>query len=299
MIKKNSEDLVRELEKKALELRLMMVKMLRDSGASGHYGGGMSIMDILTVLYFGGVLRVDPANPDWEDRDRFVLSKGHACVAFCPVLAEKGFFSHELLTTFNKLDSPFGMHPDMNKIIGCDMSTGSLGHGAPVALGMALAGRYLKKDFRVYGALGDGEIAEGSNWESFAIAAHFKVDNLCFIVDRNGFSCDGLTEGPGVVRKGEGYGINGTLSLEPLDKKLEAFGCHVIKCDGHDIARLLDAYDEAASIKGKPTVIIADTIKGKGISFIENKAEWHYGGFDAELTAKAIDELTSKLEEYK
>lgn len=290
MVERDSMKLVHELKLKATQLRIMMVEMLRDSGAGAHYGGGMSVMDILTVLYFH-VMRIDPANPNWEDRDRLVLSKGHACCALCPVLAERGFFSRDLLPTFNKLDS-FGTHPDMNKIVGCDMSTGSLGHGGPIAVGMALGGRYLKKDFRVHVVLSDGEIAEGSNLESFLIASHFKLDNLCGTIDRNKFSADGRTEGPHIFGK---YGIEGTLSLEPLDKKMEAFGWHVIKCDGHDIVALLDAYEEASKTKGKPTVIIADTIKGKGISFIEDKGTWHFGKFDPEKTSMALDELKARL----
>lgn len=295
MNRESPKNLSLELKKKAAKLRLMMVEMLRDSEASGHYGGGMSVMDILTVLYFK-VMKIDSANPRWEDRDRLVLSKGHACCALCPVLAERGFFPLDILPTFNKLDSPFGMHPDMNKIKGCDMSTGSLGHGGPVAVGMALAGKYLKKNYRVYVILGDGEIAEGSLWESFAIASHFKIDSLCAIIDRNKYSCDGKTEGSGTIG---GYGIEGTLTLEPLDKKMEAFGWHVIKCDGHSVTQLLSAFEEAAKTKGKPTVIIADTIKGKGISFVEDKGEWHYGGFNPEQTKMAVDELTSKLDVLK
>ena len=291
MSKVKQEDLLLELEKKALQLRIMMVEMLGESGTSGHYGGGMSVMDILTVLYFR-IMRIDPANPDWEDRDRFVLSKGHCCCALCPVLAEKGYFSHDLLPTFNKLDSPFGMHPDMNKIVGCDMSTGSLGHGGPVAVGMALAGKVLKKDYRTYVVLSDGEMAEGSTWEAFEIVSHFKLDNICATIDRNKFSCDGATEGPGTI--GE-WGVQGTLCLDPLDKKLEAFNWHVIKCDGNDIAQLLDAYKEAAETKGEPTVILADTVKGKDISFIEEKGQWHYGRFTPDQTKKALDELKRKL----
>jgi len=291
MSEENREKLALELERKAYKLRIMELEMMRDSEASGHYGGSMSVMDILTVLYFK-VMRVDPDNEDWEDRDRFVLSKGHACNALCPVLAEKGFFSRDILPTFNKLDSPFGMHPDKNKISGCDASTGSLGHGAPIAVGMAMAGKYLKKDYRVYVVVGDGEVAEGSNWEAIEIASHFKVDNLCATIDRNKYSLDGSTEGPGVFKEG---GIEGTMTLEPIDKKLEDFGWHVIKCDGHDFIQLMDAYDEAARTKGKPTVIIADTFKGKGISFIEDKYEWHYGQFTPEQYKTAIDELTATL----
>jgi len=294
--KKDRERLILELEKKATELRIMMIKMLEESGASAHWGGSMSVMDILTVLYFR-ILRVDPSNPHWEDRDRLVLSKGHACAALCPVLAEKGFFSTTLLSSFNKLDSPFGMHPDMRKIPGCDMSTGSLGHGGPVAVGMALAGKYLKKNYRVYIVLSDGELAEGSTWEAIEIASHFKLDNLCGIIDRNKFSLDGPTEGPGIPT--ENQGILGTMTLEPIGEKLKTFGWHVIECDGHDFDQLLDSYEEATRIKGKPTMIIAYTIKGKGISFIENRYDWHYGQFTSEQYKIAMEELTCRLKEIE
>ena len=296
MSEENRKKLALELEKKAYQLRIMELEMMRDSDASGHYGGSMSVMDILTALYFS-IMRVDPSNEHWEDRDRFVLSKGHACNALCPVLAERGFFGCEILPTFNKLDSPFGMHPDMNKIPGCDASTGSLGHGSPIAVGMAYAGKHLKKDYRVYVVLSDGELAEGSTWEAIEIASHFRLDNLCATIDRNKYSLDGPTEGPGTVAA-DGR-IIGTMTLEPIGRKLTDFGWHVIKCDGHDFVQLLDAYEEAATIKGKPTMIIADTIKGKGISFIEDKYEWHYGQFTPEQYKTAIDELASQLKQLK
>jgi len=299
MKKTSSNQLVLELAQKATKLRIMMVEMLRDSETSGHYGGGMSVMDILTVLYFK-VMNIDPVNPDWPDRDRFVLSKGHACCALCPVLAEKGYFSTDILATFNQFDSPFGMHPDMHKIVGCDMSTGSLGHGIAVAVGMALAGKYREKNYRIYTILGDGEVAEGSVWEAFEIASHFKLDNLCAIIDRNRQSNDGPTEGSGVIKESVQPGelfVSGTLSLEPLDKKIDAFGWHVIKCNGHDIAELLDAYEEATTFKGKPSMIIADTIKGKGISFIENDVLWHYAQFNEKQTSIALKELNCRLQE--
>jgi transketolase len=291
MIAEGTEDTVRDLERRATHLRLQMVKMLRDAGSGGHYGGGLSVMDILTVLYFHA-LRIDPARPCWEDRDRLVLSKGHACCALCPVLAERGFFGRELLPTFNKLDSPFGMHPDMHKIAGCDMSTGSLGHGAPVAVGMALAARYLGKGFRVYLVLSDGEMAEGSTWEALAIASHFGLDNLCATIDRNGFSNDGCTEGPGRV---QGYGVEGTLCLEPLVEKVRAFGWETLGCDGHDVGQLIDRYRHAETVKGRPVAIIADTVKGKGISFLENQGQWHYGALKEEETVRAIGELEERL----
>jgi len=278
-----------QLEKQAYELRKAELEMMRDAGAGGHYGGSMSVMDILTVLYFH-VMRVDPSNENWEDRDRFVLSKGHSCNALCAVLGARGFFSCEILPSFNKLDSPLGMHPDANKICGCDASTGSLGHGAPIAAGMALAAKHLKKDYRVYVVMSDGEIAEGSTWEAIEAASHFKLDNLCATIDRNGLSLDGPTEGPGVFEDGA---IQGTMSLEPLKAKFEDFGWHVVECDGHDFIQLMDAYHEAAKTKGKPTMIIADTVKGKGIPFIEDRFDWHYGQFSADQYEQAINDLSA------
>jgi len=288
-----NESVVTQLQKKSIELRIEMLEMLRDSGSSGHFGGGFSVMDILTVLYFH-TMRVDPANSRDINRDRLVLSKGHACCALCPVLAEKGFFPKDLLNTFNLLDSPFGMHPDMNKIKGCDMSTGSLGHGLAVAVGMGSAARYLEKDCRIYAIMGDGEMGEGSVWEAIQIASQYRLDNLCGIIDRNKFSCDGFIDGSGIFESVE-EGFQGTVSLEPIDKKLEAFGWHAIRCNGHDIKQLMQVFETAQKTKGKPTMIIADTVKGKGVSFIEDRYEWHYGGFNADQFAQAIDELKTKL----
>ena len=261
-----------QLEKTAAELRLSMVNMLQTAGG-GDYGGGLYAIDILAVLYCH-VLRIDPANPRWVERDRFVLCKGHANCAYSPTLAKRGFFSEDLLKTYGQLDSHFGMHPDMNKIPGCDMSTGSIGHGTPVAVGMALAARALKKDYRVFVLLGDGSVMEGSTWEAALIAAQNRLDNLCVIVDRNRFTCDGPTDGPGDTQ--DCYGICGTLSLEPLEDKWRAFGWHALCCDGHDMAQLVQAFQQAGQMKGKPTAIIADTIKGKGLPFLENRGEYHY-----------------------
>jgi transketolase len=261
-----------QLEKTAAELRLSMVNMLQTAGG-GHYGGGLSSIDILTVLYFH-VLRIDPTNPRWKERDRFVLCKGHANCAYSPTLAKRGFFSAELLNTYGQLDSHFGMHPDMNKIPGCDMSTGSIGHGTPAGVGMALAARTLKKDYRVYVLLGDGSLMEGSTWEAALIAAQYRLDNLCVIVDRNRFTCDGPTDGAGDTQ--DCYGIRGTLSLEPLEDKWRAFGWNALRCDGHKVDQLAQAFQQAAQMKGKPTAIIADTVKGKGLPFLENKGEYHY-----------------------
>ena len=282
-----------ELQKKSIKLRISMIKMSKDSGSGMHMGGGLSVMDILTALYFY-VLNVDPKNPNWEERDRFILSAGHKCCALCSILAEKGYFKKQLLETFNLLDSPFGMHPDMHKILGCDMSTGSLGMGFTTSVGMALAAKYLNKKNRVYVVLGDGEMGEGCIWESIRIASQYKLDNLCGIIDRNKYSVDGPTDGPGFFKCIE-KGVEGTTSLEPLDKKIEAFGWNVISCNGHDLKELLNAFEDVKKEKVRPSMIIANTFKGKGISFTEDKYEWHYGAFSEEQFKKAFDELDNQL----
>ena len=237
----------------------------------GHFGGCLSVVEILLTLY-DSVLRVDPTRPNWADRDRLVLSKGHACGALCPVLAHCGFFEEELLYTFNKLDSPFGMHPDMNKIPGCDMSTGSLGHGLAVGVGMALAGRADNRGYRVYVVMGDGECQEGSVWEAAMVASHQRLDNLTAIVDRNLVSLDGETED--------------IAALEPFSERWRCFGWHVIEVDGHDLRQIYQALQQAQQTQSHPTVVIANTVKGKGVSFMEGKHEYHYAVLsDEELEA--------------
>jgi transketolase len=242
------------------QMRHEIVEMLATAGG-GHFGGSLSVVEILVTLY-GAVMRLDPTNPDWPDRDRLILSKGHACAALCPVLAHYGFLDAALLPTFNKLDSPLGMHPDMHKIPGCDMSTGSLGHGLAVGVGMALAGRADKRDYRVYVVLGDGECNEGTVWEAAMAASHFKLDNLIAIVDRNHVSLDGTTED--------------IMSLEPFAERWRSFGWEVIELDGHDFQQIYQAIQQAQSVRSRPTVLIADTVKGKGVSFMEGKHEYHY-----------------------
>ncbi|MGQ9675930.1 MAG: transketolase [Chloroflexota bacterium] len=265
---------VERLAAMAASMRRAMVEMLAKAGG-GHIGGSMSVIDILVLLY-GAVMRVNPAQPNWPDRDRLVLSKGHACAALCPVLASCGFFPSELLDTFNKLDSPFGMHPDMHKIPGCDMSTGSLGHGLAIGLGMALAGRADSKDYRVYVILGDGECSEGSVWEAAAVAAHYRVGNLVAIVDRNRVSLDGNTDD--------------LMSLEPFADRWRSFGWNAIEVDGHDFRQLYSAIQSANDVSSRPTVVIAHTIKGKGISFMEGKHEYHYASLaGAELEKARIE----------
>jgi transketolase len=259
--------LIARLEAKAAQMRYGVMTTLEAAG-SGHVGGSMSSADILTALYFH-TLRVDPANPGWEDRDRFVLSKGHASAILCPVLADCGFFPKSLLETFNQLDSPFSMHPDMLKIPGADMSTGSLGHGLSIGLGMALAAKVQKKDFRAFVLMGDGELAEGSVWEAAMAAPQLGLDNLVAIVDRNRFGSDCAT--------------SEIVSAEPIPEKWAAFGWPLREIDGHDMGAIVDALDAAPFEPGKPSVIIANTIKGKGVPMAEARFDWHYHYVDTDL----------------
>lgn len=265
------------LRRQARVIRQQVMTTLLAAG-SGHVGGSLSVVDILTALYFH-IMRVDPKNPKWPDRDRFVLSKGHASAALCPTLAERGFFPKELLDTFNRLDSPFSMHPDMLKIPGADTSTGSLGHGLPIALGMALAARLQKKRYRTYVLLGDGEMNEGSNWEAAMAAAHFKADNLYAIVDRNRLQVDGFTRD--------------IMSVEPLADKWRAFGWAVREIDGHDMGAVVDSLAALPLEAGKPSVIIANTIKGKGLPFAENQVGFHYHDVDGEMVKESLAVLES------
>jgi transketolase len=255
-----SPELIKDLEEKARLFRRLILEMTFKAG-SGHPGGSMSAVDILTALYYHE-MRVDPKNPMWEDRDRFVLSKGHVCPALYAILAELGFFPKEALWTLRRPDSILQGHPDMRKTPGVEMSTGSLGQGLSVSCGMALAARLDKKDYKVYCMLGDGEVQEGNIWEGAMFAAHEKLDNLIAILDRNRLQIDGFTED--------------VMSLEPLSEKWKAFGWEVVELkDGNDMRQILEALDKATETKGKPTIIIADTLKGKGVSFMENKVGYH------------------------
>lgn len=250
---------VKELELKAAQGRLLALEMVHRA-ASGHIGGSLSAMDILTELY-GEVMRVDTANPHDPERDRFVMSKGHCTPALYAVLALRGFFPVEELELFRSIKGHYSGHPDMVHVKGVDMSTGSLGQGLAAAGGMALAGRIDGRSYRVYALMGDGEIEEGEIWEA-AMAIHkYGLDNLCGIVDVNGLQIDGATAE--------------VMPSEPLDAKFAAFGWHVIKADGHDFESLRAAFAEAAVTKGVPSVILARTTKGKGVSFMENNAGWH------------------------
>jgi len=274
---------IRELEKKSYEMRLKTAIMAEEYGGGCHYGGCFSIAEVLTALYFN-ILNIYPENPKHPERDRVVLSAGHKDAIYCVILAEKGFIPKEWLHTYNKLDSHLGMHPDMKKIPGCDMSTGSLGHGLSVAVGMALNGKLDKSDYKVFVILGDGELQEGLIWEAAMAASHYKLDNIIVFVDRNMLEFDGETEK--------------IMALEPLKEKWQAFGWNVKEIDGHNIREILDAYESCMENKDKPNVIIANTIKGKGVSFMENDWKWHYGGMNSEHKEKAFKELEKKINEY-
>ena len=245
---------------------------------SGHPGGSLSIADVLTYLYFEE-MNIDPADPQKADRDRFVLSKGHCAPALYSTLANRGFFPVEELTTLRKIGSRLQGHPDMTLTPGVDMSAGSLGLGISSAAGIALAGKIDGKSYRVYTAVGDGESEEGQVWEAAMFAAHYKLDNLCVIIDWNGLQIDGSVEE--------------VMNPTPHDKKLEAFGFHVISIDGHDFDAIKAAFDEAKTVKGKPTAIIAKTVKGKGVSFMENKVNWHGSAPNDEQYAAALAELNA------
>lgn len=251
---------------------------------SGHPGGSLSAADIYTYLYFKE-MNVDPENPDMADRDRFVLSKGHCCPSLYATLALKGFFSFDELKTLRHVGAMLQGHPDMKGTPGIDMSSGSLGQGVSAACGMAIAGKFDKKDYRVYTLLGDGECEEGQVWEAAMFAAHHKLDNMCFIIDCNGLQIDGAVEDIG--------------GIEPLDEKFESFGFNVIKIDGHDFDQIEDAFNNAKSASGKPTVIIASTVKGKGVSFMENQVGWHGTAPNEEQYKIATAELEKQLKELE
>lgn len=265
----------KRLQDKARELRLKIVDVTFTCGGT-HVGGSMSQQDILTAIYYK-YLKVDPKRPDWEDRDRFVLSKGHAGVGHAVTLGDKGYFDLKLLDDFNKTGSPFGMHLDRLRVPGVDASTGSMGHGLPIAVGMALGARVRNKSFRTFCIVGDGECDEGSIWEAAMAAGHYKLSSLVAFIDRNGFSLDGPTEK--------------VMGLEPLDKKWEAFNWHVQTIDGHDMDQVCGAIDAALAEGQRPHVIIAKTVKGRGVDYMENKTGWHYGGLDTEMRDKALDSI--------
>jgi transketolase len=252
--------------------------------SSGHLGGSFSAVDALTTLYFH-TMRVDPQRPNDPDRDRFVLSKGHCTPALYPVLALRGYFPVADLEQFRSIDGHMSGHAEMHHVKGVDMSTGSLGQGVSAAVGMALAGKMDGKGYRVYTILGDGEIEEGQVWEAAMAAAKYKLSNLCAIVDVNGLQIDGKTAD--------------VMPSEPLDQKFAAFGWRVLKADGHDYAGLIAALDQAKEDQGKPTVILAKTVKGKGVSFMENDPGWHGKAPNAEQYQQAKAELEAKVAELE
>ncbi|KUG03865.1 transketolase, n-terminal section [hydrocarbon metagenome] len=266
---------VQQVEEKALAMKRHIVTMLCEAG-SGHTGGSLSAADIVACLYFWE-MNIDPERPGWEDRDRFVLSKGHAAPVLYAALAERGYFAPEKLMTLRKLGSPLQGHPDKRKLPGVEASTGSLGQGISWAVGMALAGKMDKKDYRVYAMVGDGELEEGMVWEASMAAAHYKLDNLLLFVDNNGLQIDGR--------------ITEVMSPEPITDKFRAFGWEVMTIDGHDSRAIMNSLNSAKTVKGKPVVIVAATIKGKGCSFMENRVEWHGTAPNREEKEKALAEL--------
>lgn len=264
-----------KLKDTARIIRQDIIEMLAES-KSGHPGGSLSAVEILTALYFSE-MNVNPDNPHDENRDRFVLSKGHAAPVLYSVLAERGYFEKKHLQTLRKLGSILQGHPNMNDTPGVDMSTGSLGQGLSAANGMALAGKIDNKNYRVFVLLGDGELDEGQVWEAAMTSAHYKLDNLTAFVDHNRLQIDGPVEK--------------VMNPEPVADKFKAFGWHVISIDGHSFEEIFKAIDEAKSVKGKPTMIVANTIKGKGVSFMENQAGWHGTAPNKEQRDQAIKEL--------
>lgn len=269
---------IRELKNIANDVRIGIIDATH-AAKSGHPGGSLSIADILTYLYFEK-MNIDPENPRMDNRDRFVLSKGHTAPGLYSALAHRGFFPVEDLVTLRKIDSYLQGHPDMNKIPGIDMSAGSLGLGISAACGMAIAGKIDNKDYRVYTIIGDGESEEGQVWEAAMFASHYKLDNLCVILDLNGLQIDGpITE---------------VMNPTPHDKKFHAFGFHVITIDGHNFNEIEAAFSEAETVKGQPTVIIAKTTKGKDVSFMENSVNWHGAAPNDEQHAQAIAELKTR-----
>lgn len=267
-------------EKAELKITANKVRQLIIEGVfnakSGHPGGSLSAADIFTYLYFKE-LNVDPKNPKWADRDRFVLSKGHCCPGLYAALAIKGYFPEKEIKSLRHIGAMLQGHPDMKGTPGVDMSSGSLGQGVSAACGMALAAKMDNAFYRVYAMLGDGECEEGQVWESAMFAAHHNLDNLCYIVDYNGLQIDGK--------------VSEVAGLEPLDKKFESFGFEVIKICGHCFNQIEEAFEKAKSVKGKPTVIIAETVKGKGVSYMEDQVGWHGKAPNQEQYELALNEL--------
>ena len=266
---------VEELKTKVKEIRRDIIAMLAEAG-SGHPGGSLSAAEIVTALYFS-VLHLDSKNPHWEERDRFVLSKGHACPLLYAVLAERGYFPKEELMSLRKIGSRLQGHPKIDSPPGIEISSGSLGQGLSVGNGMAMAAKLDKKDYHVYVLMGDGEMEEGQIWEAAMSSAHYKLDNLCAILDLNGLQIDGTTKE--------------IMDLSPVKEKWQAFRWHTIEINGHNFKEILAAFAEAKKIKERPTIIIAHTIKGKGVSFMENEVDFHGISLTKEQTQEALKEL--------
>ncbi|MPL95168.1 Transketolase 2 [bioreactor metagenome] len=268
-----------DLAKTAAQGRILALELVHRA-ASGHIGGSLSAMDILTALYFH-TMRIDPEKPQDPDRDRFVLSKGHCTPALYSILALRSYFPMERMTEYRAINGHMSGHAEMRNVPGVDMSTGSLGQGISAAVGMALAGKMDAKDYRVYALLGDGELEEGEVWEAAMSAAKYKLDNLCAIVDVNGLQIDGKTAD--------------VMPCEPLNEKFKAFGFYVIHVDGHNFGSIISAFDKAKTLKGAPTVLLAKTVKGKGVSFMENDPSWHGKAPDDTQYEKARAELDAAL----
>ena len=276
-------DLERRLQIKAYELRMDVIDMIYHGG-SGHPGGSLSSAEIVTVLYYG-IMKIKPQQPNWKQRDRFILSKGHCAPIIYAALADKGYFAKDKLKTLRQLDSMLQGHPDLRKTPGIDMTSGSLGQGLSVGLGMALGARQLGADYNVYVLLSDGELQEGMVWEAAMASSHYKADNLVALVDNNNLQVDGP--------------VNEVMNIEPLVDKWRSFGWETLVVDGHNISQLLTALNCKKSVMGKPVAIICKTTKGKGVSYMENVMEWHASPISAELREKAWNELTATIEQLR
>jgi len=273
----HTDELLAELRSAAKGIRLKVLEVIHRAG-SGHPGGSLSAPDILAVLYFHH-LRLDPKRPDWPDRDRFVASKGHCAPALYAALAAAGFIREAELTGFRQLGGSLQGHPDMTRTPGVDISTGSLGHGLSLGIGMALGARQSGRGFHTYVLIGDGECNEGQNWEAAMAAAKYDLDNLTGICDCNGVQLDGAVED--------------IMPMEPLGDKWRAFGWEVLEADGHDVGEIADVLDAAGSVRGRPTMILAHTVKGKGVSYMEGRFEWHGRAPDDEQYRQAVDEVSA------
>ena len=271
------------LEERAKFIRTETVRLTRIAGA-GHYSSTFSCAEILSALYYSQ-MRIEPANPSWADRDRFVMSKGHAAIGLYPVLADLGYFDPSELDTYTRLGSNYGDHPDMKKVRGLDFSSGSLGHGLSVGVGMALAGRITGRDYRTYVMLGDGELSEGQIWEAVNSAGHLKLGHLVILLDRNGLSIDGHTED--------------VMTIEPVQDRFASFGWDVQRVDGHDLSAILDAFVRLPQgTTGKPQAIVFDTIKGRGVRRMEMSLDWHVGNLVGEDYDDVMTELEAGLQPY-